>query len=131
MVSCLGISSNQPLSVAVINICTVFVKCHFDQNNDAGSGLLLRNGISMTLQSYDPPQLDQLSLRLLDVVCTLRRMATATRSSGLEKIVLHDKKPLEWIARLEAWAEISAARAETAALRQRVRGGARRASPKP
>jgi hypothetical protein len=72
----------------------------------------------MTLQPYDGARLDQLSLRLLDVVSQLRTMAATTREGGLEKIVLHDRKPLEWIARLEAWAQHSASRAQVAALRQ-------------
>ncbi len=79
----------------------------------------------MTLEPYDSAKLDQLSLRLLDVVCLLRSMATATRDGVPEKIVIHDRKPLEWIARLEAWAQQSATRVEVAALRQ----GARRLSP--
>jgi hypothetical protein len=72
----------------------------------------------MTLEPYDGAQLDQLSLRLLDVVCLLRRMAAATREGSLEKVVLHDRKPLEWIARLETWAEASVTRVEAAALRE-------------
>lgn len=72
----------------------------------------------MTLEAYDPAKLDQLSLRLMDVVCILRRIAAIARENELEKLVLHDHKPREWIARLETWAQQSAARAEKAADQQ-------------
>jgi hypothetical protein len=75
----------------------------------------------MTLEAYEPAKLDQLSLRLMDVVCALRRIAAISRENGLEKIALHDHKPREWIARLETWAQESTARVERAAQGQKAR----------
>lgn len=58
----------------------------------------------MTLISYDGDRLDQLSLRVFDVAATLRGMAATARAEGLS-MSMHDKKALEWLANLEAWAK--------------------------
>ena len=70
---------------------------------------------AMTLEAYDPARLDQLSLRLMDVVCQLRHIAAIARENRLEKVVLHDHKAREWIARLETWARQSSQRVQKAA----------------
>jgi hypothetical protein len=76
----------------------------------------------MTLEAYDAQKLDQLSLRLLDVIARLRRVAQISRENGLEKIDLHDHKPREWIARLEKWAQQSSDRVEAAVQRRKALG---------
>ena len=58
----------------------------------------------MTLQAYDPDEVDQLALRLLDLAATVRQMANRSREQGVSDIALHDKKALEWCAKLEQWA---------------------------
>lgn len=60
--------------------------------------------MSMTLQTYDPQQLDQLALRLLDLAAISRQMANRSREYGITDLALHDKKALEWCAKLEQWA---------------------------
>jgi hypothetical protein len=73
----------------------------------------------MTLEAYDPDRLDQLSLRLMDVVCQLRHIAAIARENRLEKVVLHDHKARDWIARLETWAQQSSQRVQKAAVPKR------------
>ena len=58
----------------------------------------------MTLQTYDPQQLDQLALRLLDVAAVVRKMGQRSREHGIADLALHDKKALEWCVNLERWA---------------------------
>ncbi|MBN1393906.1 MAG: hypothetical protein JW959_02660 [Pirellulales bacterium] len=58
----------------------------------------------MTLRTYDPSKLDQFSLRLLDLAAILRQMANRSREKGIADLPLHDKKALEWCAKLEQWA---------------------------
>lgn len=58
----------------------------------------------MTLQTYDPQKLDQFALRLLDVATVVREMARNSREYGIADLALHDKKALEWCAKLEQWA---------------------------
>ena len=65
--------------------------------------------LAVTLTPYDPALLDQLALRLLDLAGLLRQMAQRSREHGVRQVRLHDKKALEWIARLERWARKSAA----------------------
>jgi hypothetical protein len=57
----------------------------------------------MTLQTYDPSQLDQFALQLLDLAANVRQMANRSREYGITDLVLHDKKALEWCAKLEQW----------------------------
>ena len=58
----------------------------------------------MTLKTYDPSQLDQFALRLLDMAAIMRRMANRSREHDVADFPLHDKKALEWCAKLEQWA---------------------------
>ncbi|MEN6459407.1 MAG: hypothetical protein ABFC63_10810 [Thermoguttaceae bacterium] len=58
----------------------------------------------MTLQPYEPKQLDQFALRLLDLAAILRDMAQRSREHGISDLALHDKKALEWCAKMEQWA---------------------------
>jgi hypothetical protein len=60
--------------------------------------------MSMTLETYNPHQLDQLALRLLDVASIVRQMANHSREYGIADLALHDKKALEWVTKLEQWA---------------------------
>jgi len=83
---------------------------------------------TMTLEHYTPDRLDQLALRLLDVCSQVRDMAERAREQQLEPFPLHDKKALEWLVRLEEWAQKSAADFELALVRNR---GARRAAGAP
>jgi hypothetical protein len=79
-------------------------------------GLLIR---IMTLEAYSPERLDELALRALDVCCRLRRMAQRSRREELGIVSLHDKKALEWLAKLEEWADKTEADLEVQVLRSR------------
>jgi hypothetical protein len=57
----------------------------------------------MTLQTYNPQELDQFALRLLDVAAVVRQMAHNSREYGIADLALHDKKALEWCVNLERW----------------------------
>jgi hypothetical protein len=57
----------------------------------------------MTLESYNPDDLDELSLRLMDICARLRIMARKSRVEQLPPIALHDRKALEWVTKLEEW----------------------------
>ena len=57
----------------------------------------------MTLQPYNPENLDRFALRFLDLAATLRSMANTCREQGVEDFALHDKKASEWCANLERW----------------------------
>jgi hypothetical protein len=57
----------------------------------------------MTLQPYGPGKLDQFALHLLDLAAALREMAHSSREHGVTDLALHDKKALEWRARLDQW----------------------------
>jgi hypothetical protein len=74
----------------------------------------------MTLEPYDSQKLDEFSLRVLDVACALREMAQNCRENALDKLPLHDKKALEWIAKLETWAREGSARLQTTMIKQRA-----------
>ena len=74
----------------------------------------------MTLEPYDPEKLDALSLRVLDIACLLRQMAATSRETAVSSIALHDKKPLEWLSKLEDWARDGSARLQTAVIKQRA-----------
>jgi hypothetical protein len=76
--------------------------------------------MSMTLQVYDSQALDQLSLRLLDLAAIVRRMANRSREQGVADLVLHDKKALEWCAKLEQWAHKTEADVEVRILQDRA-----------
>jgi hypothetical protein len=76
--------------------------------------------MSMTLQTYDPQKLDQLALRLLDLASIVRQMASRSREQGIADLVLHDKKALEWCAKLEQWAHKTQADVEVRILQNRA-----------
>ncbi|MBX9791690.1 MAG: hypothetical protein K2Y37_22435 [Pirellulales bacterium] len=79
----------------------------------------------MTLEAYNQQRIDELSLRVLEVATSLRNMARLVHENGLQRVAMHDKKALEWLAKLEDWALKSQAALELAAHRTR---GARRAA---
>ena len=58
----------------------------------------------MTLQTYDPQELDRFALRLLDLAAIVRQMANRSREQDIADLALHDKKALEWCGKLEQWA---------------------------
>ncbi len=73
----------------------------------------------MTLDPYTPDRLDELALRVLDVCSQLRGMARRARDEQLAQFALHDKKALEWLARLEEWRHKSGADFELTLVRNR------------
>jgi hypothetical protein len=78
----------------------------------------------MTLEPYNPERLDALALRMLDICAKLRGAAQIARDEQLASLSLHDRKALEWLARLEEWAIA----AESDARKQaQIERGARRA----
>ena len=76
--------------------------------------------MSMTLQTYDPEKLDQFALRLLDLAAIVRQMASRSREHGIADVALHEKKALEWCAKLEQWAHKTRADLEVKILQQRA-----------
>jgi hypothetical protein len=74
----------------------------------------------MTRNPYDPPKLDQVALRLLDLAATIRQMALRAREFPVQGFALHDKKASEWVAKLERWAQKSAAELEMRILEARA-----------
>jgi DnaJ-domain-containing protein 1 len=66
----------------------------------------------MTLELYDPDRLDQLALRLLDLAAIMRDMANRSREHGIADLTIHDKKALDWCAKLDHWAHKSQAEVE-------------------
>ena len=79
---------------------------------------------SMTLEAYEPHELDALALRILDISSLLRRLAVRCRQEQLEGFVLNDRKALEWIGNVEQWAGKAESDLELAILKLR---GAKRA----
>ncbi|HEX4000039.1 MAG TPA: hypothetical protein VHX65_15915 [Pirellulales bacterium] len=73
----------------------------------------------MTLKPYNAEQLDQLALRILDISYQIRQMSVAKSNSPELELAVHEKKALEWIAHLEAWAADARARLEMATVRYR------------
>ena len=59
---------------------------------------------AMTLKAYDPAQLDELALRLLDLAAIFREMSRRGREAGIEAMPLNDRKAQEWCQKLEHWA---------------------------
>jgi hypothetical protein len=82
----------------------------------------------MTLQTYDPYRLDQLALRLLDLAAIVRQMANRSREHGVADVALHDKKALEWCAKLEQWAHKTRADLEVRILQDRAQRRSRTAA---
>lgn len=80
---------------------------------------------AMTLVPYTPERLDELALRLYDVAGLVRQMGHTMRRETLAERVIHDRKALEWIDKLEDWCQKSEAGLEAAVRRAR---GARRAA---
>ena len=78
----------------------------------------------MTRESYEPEQIDSLTLRVLDLSCRLRSIAERSREEKLESVPLHDKKALEWLSKLEHWLHKAEAELDMAIIKNR---GARRA----
>ena len=78
----------------------------------------------MTLELYSADRLDQLALRVADILCAVRTMAARAREEAVPEFPLNDKKALEWIAKLEQWAHKAEAEVEMRVIKQR---GVRRA----
>ena len=74
----------------------------------------------MTLQTYDPQKLDRFALRLLDLAAIVRQMANQSREYGIADLALHDKKALEWCAKLEQWARKTQADLEVRILQDKA-----------
>lgn len=64
----------------------------------------------MTLTRFTPDELDDLTLRLLDLTCAVREMANSGREHGISRLVLHGGKIQTWLDHLEHWAQDSAGR---------------------
>src|SRR3990172_5406150 len=80
--------------------------------------------IKMTLEPYNPDQIDRITLRMLDLCCRLRQIAERSRQEQLPGFPLHDKKALEWLRKLEEWVHKAEADLNVAIFRSK---GARRA----
>ena len=74
----------------------------------------------MTLQTYDPRQVDQLALRLLDLAAIVRQVANQSREHGIADLAMHDKKALEWCTKLEQWAHKTRADLEVRILQDKA-----------
>src|SRR6266571_698575 len=82
-------------------------------------------GIKMTLEPYNPDQIDRITLRVVDLCCRLRQIAERSRQEQLPNFPLHDKKALEWLCKLEEWVHKAEADLNVAIYKNR---GARRAN---
>lgn len=80
----------------------------------------------MTLQPYPPAKLDDLAWRFFDLAADLRRMAKECDSHGISSLDLHDKKPQEWLAKLQDWTDRARAELEVRLVRQRAAQAAQR-----
>ncbi len=80
----------------------------------------------MTLQPYTPPMLDELAWRFFDLAAELRKMARDCQIHGISGLDLHDKKPLEWLAKLQDWSDRAHADLEVRLVRQRADQAAER-----
>ncbi|MEN6406275.1 MAG: hypothetical protein ABFC77_07380 [Thermoguttaceae bacterium] len=74
----------------------------------------------MTLQTYNPEQLDRLALRMLDLASIVRHMASRSREHDIADFPLHDKKALEWCVNLEQWAQKTQGDLEVRILQQKA-----------
>lgn len=72
----------------------------------------------MTKSRYDAERFDDLARRLLDVACDLKGLARTVSDEGLEDFALHDRKPREWLGKLEDWAAKARRKLKDAALRE-------------
>ncbi len=84
------------------------------------TGVFLAKIIVMTLQTYDPKQLDHFALRLLDLAAIMRHMANRSRDNGISDLALHDKKASEWCSKLEQWAHKTQADLEVKILQNKA-----------
>lgn len=82
----------------------------------------------MTLKPYPPNQLDELAWRFFDLAADLRKMARECQNHGVSSLDLHDKKPLEWLAKLQDWSDRARADLEIRLVRQRASQAAQRAA---
>lgn len=82
----------------------------------------------MTLKPYPPSQLDDLAWRFFDLAADLRKMARECQRHGISSLDLHDKKPLEWLAKLQDWSDRAGADLEIRLVRQRASQAAHRAA---
>jgi len=74
----------------------------------------------MTLRAYDSHELDRLALRVLDVAARLRFTAEKCRDHDVPSFALHDKKALDWIARLEQWSATTLSDLDTEIYRRKA-----------
>ena len=81
--------------------------------------------MSMTLKVYDPSKLDKFALRLLDLAAVVRQMSNRSREHDIENLPLHDKKALEWCAKLEQWAHKTRADLDVKILQEKAEKRAR------
>ena len=58
----------------------------------------------MTYSRYSPEQLDQLVLRIFDIVALLRETSQNAKRAKLDDIPMHDRKAVLWCEQLEQWA---------------------------
>jgi hypothetical protein len=79
----------------------------------------VENASHMTLKPYTADELDQLALRILDISHEIRQLSSAKRAMPELELAVHQRKALEWIANLEAWAADAQARLEMAKVRHR------------
>lgn len=89
----------------------------------------------MTKSSYDPERFDALAMRLFEVASELKGLGRVVQEEKLTEFQLHDRKPLEWLGKLEAWTasarrklkdevlrEIGARKAREILAREKLRG---------
>jgi len=114
---------NRPRSLDNRGVCSL----RWNETGQNHAGLFVPQKVvrKMTLEAYNPDQIDRITLRTLDVCCRLRNMAQRSREEQLRTFPLHDKKALEWLAKLEEWVHKAEADLNLAIYKQR---GARQAA---
>ncbi len=78
----------------------------------------------MTKTRYDATHFDALAIRLLELAGELKGLGRTVREEQLGEFELHDRKPKEWLTKLEAWVTVARRKLREESLREQ---GARKA----
>ncbi len=66
----------------------------------------------MTLIPFEPQEIDNIALRVLDLASAVRKMAEKARQNNIRQINLHANKIQEWLGKMEEWAHDAGARVD-------------------
>jgi hypothetical protein len=72
----------------------------------------------MTKTIYNSERFDALALRLFAVASDLKALGRTLEEERLADFELHDRKPQEWLAKLEAWTAVARRKLKDEMLRE-------------